>query len=169
MFPYFYCVSNTKTENGSIYPCLNYEYAPISSFMSYAYKTAKAYHDEKTFKHVKRVAYLVMHNKRIPPHDMDTCISLALMHDLLEDTNYDISCLDKYYIGNNFKECLKLLTKDKNMTYNEYIINIRRNMDKYPNAFWVKLADMEDHLLQTETLTDKLREKYLNAIPYLVI
>ncbi|MDF2885564.1 MAG: hypothetical protein K0R54_6138, partial [Clostridiaceae bacterium] len=29
-------------------------------------------------------------------------------------------------------------------------------------------ADMKDHLAQTETLTDKLKEKYLKALPYLL-
>lgn len=141
----------------------------MENFLSYAYNTAKEYYDENTFHHVKRVAYLVQQNDRIKPEEQNNCIALALMHDLLEDTSYDISELDKYDVDDNFKICLRLLTKDKHFPYTYYIINIRNHMEKYPNAFWVKLADIEDHLLQSETLTDRLKEKYLKAIPYFVM
>ena len=38
----------------------------------------------------------------------------------------------------------------------------------YPEVYWVKIADMKDHLAQTDTLTDKLKEKYIEALPYLL-
>lgn len=68
----------------------------------------------------------------------------------------------------NLKSCLQLLTKDKDCTYEEYIKHIKEEYPYYPKAYWVKLADMKDHFCQTETLTDKLKEKYLTAIPYLL-
>lgn len=37
-----------------------------------------------------------------------------------------------------------------------------------PIAYWVKIADMKDHLIQTATLTDKLKEKYLRGLAILL-
>ena len=54
------------------------------------------------------------------------------------------------------------------MDYIEYIKRIKKWADTRQEAYWVKLADMKDHLAQTETLTDKLKEKYLAALPYLL-
>jgi hypothetical protein len=87
------------------------------------------------------------------------------MHDLIEDTEYTGSELPE-----NFYKALKLLTKPKEQDYIEYIKNIKdtSNTDWRICAYWVKLADMKDHLAQTDTLTDKLKEKYLNALPYLL-
>lgn len=45
---------------------------------------------------------------------------------------------------------------------------IKEEYKNYPEAYWVKLADMKDHLAQTDTLTDKLKDKYLTALPYLL-
>ena len=53
-------------------------------------------------------------------------------------------------------------------TYEEYIQDIKNAYKNYPEVYWVKLADMKDHLTQTGTLTDELKEKYLKALPYLL-
>ena len=47
-------------------------------------------------------------------------------------------------------------------------MNIINHAKDYPEVYWVKIADMRDHLEQTDTLTDKLKEKYLAALPYLL-
>lgn len=133
------------------------------SLIAYAMRMAKEYYDDKTYDHVARVAQYVAENDMIPSDKMDECIALAWMHDLLEDTEYVINNnLDLY-----FKECIKMITKLKEQDYIEYIKNIREHAHSCEYAYWVKLADMKDHLAQTETLTDKLREKYLAALPYL--
>ncbi len=94
--------------------------------------------------------------------NMDDCIALAIMHDLLEDTEYMSDAITDPY----FKECLELITKPDDMGYIDYIKNIKDCYETHPEMYYVKLADMKDHLLQTETLTDKLKEKYLAALPY---
>ena len=66
------------------------------------------------------------------------------------------------------KESIGLITRKKNVSYIEYIKNIKENMVLYPEVYWVKIADMKDHLAQTDTLTDKLKEKYIEALPYLL-
>ena len=115
----------------------------------------------------------------IPPEYREDCLKLAVMHDLLEDTEYKDQV--SYEIKDNgFIGALNLLTKPKDMDYNKYIRQIRDtkytifNVSKYWKicAWWVKLADIKDHLSQTETLTETLRDKYLykylSALPYLL-
>lgn len=137
------------------------------SNISYAMKMAKKYHEESKFNHVIRVATYVSENGMIPSNKKDFCFELALMHDLLEDTDYPRGALSGMnYDG--FIKCMELLTKAKEEDYITYIKRIKDNSDSYPEAYWVKLADMKDHLAQTETLTDKLKDKYLKALPYLL-
>ena len=130
-----------------------------------AIKVAREYYEDSAYQHAMRVAAYVANDNLIPDDKKDDCIVLAIMHDLLEDTEFDIS---QFSINYYLEDCLQILTKDPESTYEDYIKNIK---DKYlyrPEAYWVKLADIKDHLCQTETLTDKLKEKYVNAMPYLL-
>jgi hypothetical protein len=136
----------------------------IMSNVDYAMRMGKQYYEPETYNHALRVANNVADNLLIPHEKMDYCIELAIMHDLLEDTEYKIS--DSLTV--HFIECLELITKKKNEDYVEYIRRIKEKSDTHPEAYWVKLADMKDHLTQTDTLTDKLKEKYLKALPYLL-
>lgn len=136
------------------------------SLIGYALRMAKQYYEPKTYEHALRVAGHVAENPMIPEDKMDNCIALAIMHDLIEDTDYSNGYFGKGY--SYFEECLKLLTKSKDMDYLEYIKKIRDFSNIRPEAYWVKMADMKDHLSQTETLTDNLKEKYLKALPYLL-
>ncbi len=135
------------------------------SMVGYALRMAKKYYDSDTYEHALRVATYVADNDMIPDEDMDNCISLAIMHDLLEDTKYTTSGSG---LSKGFTDCLNLLTRPKDKDYVEYIKQIKKNYIDFPEAYWVKLADMKDHLTQTDTLTDKLKEKYLAALPYLL-
>ena len=64
---------------------------------------------------------------------------------------------------------LRLITHDKDTVYYmDYIKNLNNKSDEYPEAYWVKLADMKNHLAQTATLTYKLKGKYLEALSYLL-
>lgn len=135
------------------------------SLIGYALRTAKQYYKPDTYNHVLRVAGYVSENPMIPCEKMDDCIALAIMHDLKEDTEWD----DEYIPGyEHLWDCLNLLTKPNNIDYIDYLKLIHNCSHGSPEAYWVKMADMKDHLMQTETLTDKLKEKYLNALPYLL-
>lgn len=135
------------------------------SLIRNAIKVAREYYDDSTYQHVMRVAAYVANDNLIPNDKKDDCVALAIMHDLLEDTEVDVSTLPiRFYLQN----CLNILSKDSKSTYEDYIKNIKDNYTSYPEAYWVKLADIKDHLSQTETLTDKLKEKYLSAIPHLL-
>ena len=136
---------------------------PIST--AQALKIAKEYYPEDKYSHALRVMQYVADNDTIPYEYREDCIALAIMHDLIEDTEYQGSGLP-----DNFYKALMLLTKPKDKDYIEYIKDIHDV--NYTNwrmcAWWVKLADMKDHLSQTETLTERLKSKYLSALPYLL-
>lgn len=138
--------------------------------IEYAIKMARNYYDDNTYYHAMRVAGYVVNNNLIDEDKLEKCVALAIMHDLVEDTNFDYikdSGYDTY--DSHINKCLKLLTRDKeSASYEDYLSNIKSNYNSYPEAYWVKMADMKDHLSQTDTLTDKLKEKYLKALPCLL-
>lgn len=135
------------------------------SFVRHALKMANIHYDKNTFDHVIRVAVYVAENPLVPANIIDDCIALAIMHDLLEDTEYP---REDIFLENHFAHCLDLLTKDEGQNYIEYIDIIKSHADECPEAYWVKIADMKDHLSQTDTLTDKLKKKYLSALAHLL-
>lgn len=124
----------------------------------------------KEYEHSLRVMQYVMCNPLIPEEIHDDCICAAIAHDLLEDSKVEarqlpISC------SPNVATAIKLLTKTENISYEAYIKEIKRNSMSPTGgqiAYWVKMADMKDHLAQSSTLTDKLKEKYLGALPFLL-
>lgn len=134
------------------------------SLIGYALRMAKQYYKPKTYEHALRVATYVADNPLIPENKMDLCIALGIMHDLVEDTSYS----EFNIIPDELKAGLKNLTKCNDQSYSYYIKTIVANKKCCPEAYWVKLADIKDHLLQTETLTDRLKEKYMEIIPYLL-
>ena len=115
--------------------------------VGHALKMARIHYDIDTFYHAMRVAAYVAENQLIPGKIMNDCIALAIMHDLWEDTKYP---------------------KEDKQNYIEYIDLMKKYADKMPKAYWVKVADIKDHLCQTDTLTDTLKKKYLNALAHLL-
>lgn len=133
--------------------------------ISDALRIAKKHYDDKTYSHALRVAGYIAENETINPEYRDECICLGVMHDLLEDTEFSAVGLPE-----NFYKALKLLSKPEDMPYDDYCKMIQET--GYTNwrmcAYWVKLADMKDHLNLTDTLTDKLKEKYLSGLRHLL-
>ena len=96
----------------------------------------------------------------------DECI-VAILHDAVEDTNVTFDDLKKEF-STSVIEALKLLTHDKNVPYEEYIIKLKDN----PIAKKVKLADLKHNSDKTRlkhlTPKDIIRnKKYANAIKIL--
>lgn len=94
---------------------------------------------------------------------------VAVLHDLVEDTNWDYEDLRQKGFGDAIIIPLRLLTHDPTVkTYEEYIADISTNDD----ARAIKLADLEDNSLITRlkglTKADFARiEKYHKAYVYL--
>lgn len=97
------------------------------------------------------------------------CIVLAYMHDLVEDTDFVESEMYKN-LNEAVKMALTLITKGKDESYDEYCQKLRDNSGMGPGkmAWLVKLADMKDHLNQTETLSERRKEKYLSGLRFLL-
>ena len=126
-------------------------------------------YNEETFSHCARVTKYALENVCLRSNvEREIASIIAMCHDLLEDTSVSVEDINKA-IGCNCPlviNTLKALTKEKHEPYVEYIKRIKSNDYIYP--YVVKLADMKDHLTQRETLTDRLKEKYWNALPYLL-
>ena len=133
---------------------------------------AKTYYDEQTYNHAQRVANFIRYDTKIKmgyDNDFrDFCTALALCHDLFEDTN-----IPKDIFNEELTKGIEILTRKPKESYIKYCNRVNlRNKQYYNNidlaAWYVKLADMKDHLTQTETLTDKLKAKYLEGMTYLL-
>ena len=75
----------------------------------------------------------------------------------MEDSqDYNIDYL-KNRLGNNYKS-LEQLTRDKNMTYRDYILHIEDDI-----ALKVKEMDINDHLYHSEHIKESLIKRYKSA------
>lgn len=93
---------------------------------------------------------------------------VALLHDVVEDTDYTFEDLAKEGFSSSVIEALKLLTHDEKVKYENYVAVIKKN----PIAKAVKLADLRHNsdLSRLDEVTEEAlerRQKYLNAIKFL--
>ena len=96
----------------------------------------------------------------------DECIA-AILHDVVEDTDVTFEELEKEF-NSEVITALRLLTHDKKVPYNEYILKLKDNKI----ARKVKLADLKHNSDKTrlEHITPKdiiRNKKYKNAIKIL--
>lgn len=89
----------------------------------------------------------------------------ALLHDVIEDTDYTMADLEKMSFPADVLEALELLTHNDDTPYMEYVAKIKDN----PIAKVVKLADLEHNsdLSRLDVVDEKAlkrREKYRKAI-----
>jgi (p)ppGpp synthase/HD superfamily hydrolase len=83
---------------------------------------------------------------------------VAVLHDVIEDTNMDEDTLRAAGISDVCLDAIKLLTKKPDTEYQKYIINIKRN----EIARKVKLADMRHN--SDLTRIHVIEEKHLKMI-----
>ena len=100
-------------------------------------------------------------------HDEKTTI-VALLHDVIEDTDYTFEDLRAGGFNNEIIEALRLMTHDDSVPYMEYVTAIKSN----PIASAVKLADLEHNsdLSRLDVIDEKAlkrKEKYATAIALL--
>ena len=94
--------------------------------------------------------------------------AVALLHDIIEDTDVTASELLARGLPDNVVEAVEALTKKHNQNYAAYLAGVKKNR----LATAVKLADLKHNsdLTRLEKITQKDRdraEKYRKAIEYL--
>ena len=93
---------------------------------------------------------------------------VALLHDVVEDTDYTLEDLSNMGFDKPIIDALALLTHDPEIEYMDYVKAIKSN----PIAKAVKLADLRHNsdLTRLDIVTEKALErqqKYLKAIAFL--
>jgi len=93
---------------------------------------------------------------------------IAVLHDVVEDSNYTFEDLIKEGFSNEVIEALRALTKQENEQYVDFIQRVKEN----PLAPQVKIADLKDNSnlarIQNPTKKDLERvKKYKKAIKFL--
>ena len=94
---------------------------------------------------------------------------VAILHDILEDTDMTKEDLINYGFSENIVESINVLTKPKQQVYMQYIENVKKNSI----AKQVKLVDLKHNMdltsLKCITENDLRRtEKYFKAYQYLL-
>lgn len=128
---------------------------------------AEKYYSPKKFAHAMRVAGYAsaMGDEHGYETDDDRLFVIGVCHDLIEDTGCPIEKLEKL-LQEDELSAVNILTKDDDMEYYDYVKEIVDSHDEL--AIIVKRADMKDHLLLTDTLTDRLKEKYFPVLGMLM-
>ena len=90
---------------------------------------------------------------------------VALLHDVIEDTDYTLDDLEEIGFSGNVLAAIALMTHEDGVPYMDYVAKIKTN----PIAKAVKLADLRHNsdLTRLDSVTQKDREraeKYLTAI-----
>ena len=99
--------------------------------------------------------------------DENTTI-VALLHDVVEDTDYTFDDLQEFGFGKEVIDALKLLTHESCVPYMDYVLKIKDN----PIAKAVKLADLQHNsdISRLDIIDEKAlsrREKYKAAMELL--
>lgn len=82
-------------------------------------------------------------------------VIVALLHDVVEDTDYTLDDIKAMGFSDDIIEALALMTRDKSVPYMDYIAKIKNN----PIAREVKLADLRHN--SDLTRLDEVDEKAL--------
>ena len=123
---------------------------------------AQKYYPKNKLKHAIRVAGFACTDAQTRTNvNSLSAFIVGIAHDLLEDTECPYEELERA-IGKNLMSSVIILTKSDDITYEDYITEVKLSND--PLAILVKKADIKDHFSQEETLTKKLIEKYLPHI-----
>ena len=90
----------------------------------------------------------------------ETTTIVALLHDVVEDTDYTLEKLKKEGFGDVVIDALALLTHDDDTPYMDYVARIKEN----PVAKAVKLADLAHNsdLSRMDAIDEKVMERYRN-------
>ena len=124
------------------------------------------------FEHLERVANRVWemeYDMVDETSEINLYVAAAYLHDVIEDTDYSVKELtDKF--GETIAEAVKLLTRDKEETYADYVIGIKKSVFLEGKiARVVKLADLFDHLMGPTPCPPNLIKRYEKSLYSLII
>lgn len=85
-------------------------------------------------------------------------VAVALLHDVLEDTDVTVKDLLDAGIPDNVVEAVTVLTKQRHEKYDDYLTRVKKNT----LAYHVKLADMSSNL--ADSPTERQVRKYADAM-----
>lgn len=85
----------------------------------------------------------------------ETTTIVALLHDVVEDTNYTFEDLENMDFGAEVIQALRLLTHDDDTPYMEYVATLKSN----PVARAVKLADLHHNSDLSRMAPEQINEK----------
>ena len=89
--------------------------------------------------------------------DEDTTL-VALLHDVVEDTDYTLDDLSEMGFGDTVIDALALMTHDSSVPYLEYVAKLKNN----PLARTVKLADLRHN--SDTTRLDRVDDEALKRV-----
>jgi HD superfamily phosphodiesterase len=128
-------------------------------------KIAIDYYSANQLSHALRVAqYAVEEASFASDTDKQSLWTIGLLHDILKNTSCSTAPLA--YCSQLEINSIKLLTQEEEDSYEEYIVKIALSNNAFAKA--IKRADIKDHLLHEETLTEELKNKYYSIIKYLL-
>lgn len=119
------------------------------------------------FEHIKGVMEILINETNT--YD-DIVLTIAALHDVLEDTDCTYEELEKIF-GSNIAGSVNLLTRKEGQSFDEYAKNIFENED-YPYVRKVKLADRLHNLRclpktnNSQKIIKKVKETERCIIPY---
>ena len=123
------------------------------------------------FEHLERVANRVRdmeYDMVDETSEIDLYVAAAYLHDVIEDTDYSIGDLIDVF-GETIAEAVKLLTRDKEETYADYVIGIKKAVFLEGKiARVVKLADLFDHLMGPTPCPANLVKRYEKSLYSLI-
>ena len=123
------------------------------------------------FYHLERVANRVRdmeYNMVDETSEINLYIAVAYLHDVIEDTDCLIGDLIDEF-GKTVAEAVKLLTRDKEETYANYVVGIKNSVFLEGKiARVVKLADLFDHLMGPTPCPPHLIKRYEKSLYTLI-
>ena len=119
------------------------------------------------FEHLERVANRVRemeYDMVDETSEINLYIAAAYLHDVIEDTEYTLGELTEKF-GEVMAEAVKLLTRDSEETYADYVSGIKRAVFLEGKiARVVKLADLFDHLMGPTMCPANLVKRYEKSL-----
>ena len=128
---------------------------------------ASKWYSDKKLAHCIRVALYAANDPLITDKDVQESLwTIGLLHDILEGTGCTMEEVRQVLTYSEYNALKEITHNKEERTYEEHLNDILETNN--PIVMTVKRADIKDHLMQKDALTNKQKEKYLPTIKYLL-